>query len=381
MREAIRTLYEHALAEDGWEPLLDHLSSEFGSGYAVIMSHDHRAGRTRVHCAAGHVTAADCAAYDDHYSSTSPMLRHRRGDAAGTIFSDRDYPDYDGYVRSEIYNDFFTPLDSEHMLDVHLEVSEAESTSLVLRRGRAAGPYGRREARRLSLMTPHLQAILRLRTRIGALKAERDALHAALDQLSVGAVVTDPGGRIDFANDTARDILTAADAVRVDRRHLVPASRPHERELHRLVGAAAESVETGRPPEKQILALPRSDDRPPLTLSFAALPRSEALGSETARVLVLLHDTEASPRRREDSLSRLYGLTRAEAKLSAALAAGRTLATVAEHNGVSIVTVRSQLQSAMAKTGTNRQADLIRLVLGSARIPGSLGRRPLPLGV
>lgn len=379
MREAIRTLYERALADDGWEPLLGHLSSEFGSGYAVIMSHDHRAGRTRVHCATGHVTAAECAAYDSYYSQTSPILRHRRDAAAGTIFNDRDYPDYDGYVRSEIYNDFFAPLDAEHMLDVHLEVSERESTSLVLRRGRAAGPYKRGEARRLSLMTPHLQAILRLRTRIGALKAERDALHAALDQLSVGAVVTDSAGGVAFANDTARDILTAADAVRVDRRQLVPASRRHERELHRLVGATAESVETGRLPENQIMALPRSDGRPPLTLSFAALPPSESLGSETARVLVLLHDTEASPRRTEDSLTRLYGLTPAEARLSAELAAGRTLATVAEHNGVSIVTVRSQLQSAMAKTGTNRQADLIRLVLGSARIPVPQGRRRLAL--
>ncbi|MEO3432631.1 hypothetical protein [Inquilinus sp. CAU 1745] len=374
-------MYEYALAEDGWEPLLGHLSSEFASGYAVIMSHDHRADRTRVHCATGHVTAAECKAYDDHYSRTSPILSHRRGDAAGTIFSDRDYPDYDGYVRSEIYNDFFTPLDAEHMLDVHLQVSDEESTSLVLRRGRAAGAYGRAEARRLSLITPHLQAILRLRTRIGALKAERDALHAALDQLSVGAVVTDPKGDIAFANDTAREMLTAADAVTVDRRQLVPASRRHARELHRLVGEAAESVETGRPPENQILALPRSDDRPPLTLSFAALPQSDALGMETARVLVLLHDPEASPRRTEDSLIRLYGLTPAEARLSAELAAGRTLAAVAERNGVSIVTVRSQLQSTMAKTGINRQADLIRLVLGSARIPAPRERAPLALGV
>ena len=53
-----------------------------------------------------------------------------------------------------------------------------------------------------------------------------------------------------------------------------------------------------------------------------------------------------------------------EARLVAALCAGRTLAEFAGAGGVSLTTARTHLVAAFAKTGENRQADLIRRVLG-----------------
>jgi DNA-binding CsgD family transcriptional regulator len=57
----------------------------------------------------------------------------------------------------------------------------------------------------------------------------------------------------------------------------------------------------------------------------------------------------------------LYGLTRAEARLAALIAEGRSLTEAAAMNGVTRETVRSQLKSVFQKTGANRQTELIRL--------------------
>jgi DNA-binding CsgD family transcriptional regulator len=63
------------------------------------------------------------------------------------------------------------------------------------------------------------------------------------------------------------------------------------------------------------------------------------------------------------ALQRTHGLTRAEARVVSRLAVGLDLPTIAAELGVGVETVRSHLKRAYAKTGTSRQAELVRLVL------------------
>jgi len=59
-------------------------------------------------------------------------------------------------------------------------------------------------------------------------------------------------------------------------------------------------------------------------------------------------------------------LTPTEAELAAALAEGRTLAEFAEARGCSEQTGRTHLKRILEKTGTSRQADLVRVLLTGA---------------
>jgi DNA-binding CsgD family transcriptional regulator len=66
----------------------------------------------------------------------------------------------------------------------------------------------------------------------------------------------------------------------------------------------------------------------------------------------------------------LYGLTPAEAAITAALALGRSVEDAAKAKRVSLATLRSHLRSIFAKTGTRRQAELVSIALrGSAIRP------------
>jgi DNA-binding CsgD family transcriptional regulator len=73
------------------------------------------------------------------------------------------------------------------------------------------------------------------------------------------------------------------------------------------------------------------------------------------------HDrtTETAPAR----LARLYGLTAAEARLAAAMSAGRSLKAYAGEAEISINTARWHLRRVFTKTGTRRQVELVRLLL------------------
>ncbi len=61
----------------------------------------------------------------------------------------------------------------------------------------------------------------------------------------------------------------------------------------------------------------------------------------------------------------LFCLTPGEARLAKCLGEGLSLREAAAEFGVSVNTVRMQLRHVFAKTGTRRQLDLVRLILGS----------------
>jgi DNA-binding CsgD family transcriptional regulator len=64
-----------------------------------------------------------------------------------------------------------------------------------------------------------------------------------------------------------------------------------------------------------------------------------------------------------ETLERLYGMTAAECRVAAAVCAGETLCAVGERLGVSENTVKTQLQNVYQKTGTHRQAQLVKVLL------------------
>ena len=81
-----------------------------------------------------------------------------------------------------------------------------------------------------------------------------------------------------------------------------------------------------------------------------------------AAALIIVTDPEDGPRPPESVLKQLFGLTGAEARLAMALGAGKTLEVAADEFAVTRHTVRGQLRDLFAKTGTGRQAELVRLL-------------------
>jgi DNA-binding CsgD family transcriptional regulator len=78
--------------------------------------------------------------------------------------------------------------------------------------------------------------------------------------------------------------------------------------------------------------------------------------------MVRIRDLEAPLHLTEHLLAEVFGLTRAEVRVTAALAEGLAPREIGERLGVSFNTVRAQLANIFEKTGVSRQADLMRLI-------------------
>lgn len=63
-----------------------------------------------------------------------------------------------------------------------------------------------------------------------------------------------------------------------------------------------------------------------------------------------------------DRVAAKLGLSQTEAQIALSLADGQTIAEIAEARRASIHTVRNQVKSALSKTGSRRQAELVALV-------------------
>ncbi len=78
---------------------------------------------------------------------------------------------------------------------------------------------------------------------------------------------------------------------------------------------------------------------------------------------IFIHDPEGKPVSNSTVFAQLFGLTRAETRLAQILASGQSMKDAAALLGVAQSTLRSQLKSIFAKTNTNRQGELVRLLL------------------
>jgi len=77
---------------------------------------------------------------------------------------------------------------------------------------------------------------------------------------------------------------------------------------------------------------------------------------------VLIFDPAREPMLPEQVVRELYGLTRAEAAVAGLVLRGEGIQSICDRLSLSTSTVRTHLQAIFVKTGTHRQAELVKLL-------------------
>jgi len=188
------------------------------------------------------------------------------------------------------------------------------------------------------------------------------ALAAALDRLSIGIFVLEESGEVRMTNEAGRQLVRQADGLSLTSAGLLARlARPP----HSLKNALA-VLQAGS--ASQTLAVEREEGRPLiLHLSSLALP-----GSNGRHAMALVVDPDREAEISTEVLASLFGCTAAEARLAAALVAGKRLEEIGEEFGVKQTTITFHLKNLFQKTHTHRQADLVALLI-RATLPLSMG--------
>jgi len=221
------------------------------------------------------------------------------------------------------------------------------------------------------LLTHLAQAVgLYLRSR-----EARDLGASALDvlnRLSQPTLLVDQEGRIHYANDAARSYL--ADSPHLAARQGVLCCTDPGGDARLGVslrathpGGACEPKVAQVPEHQCLIPLTAADRRSALSVCVIPLAPPQDGASRLSLALLITHDPTVRPPVDEAMVAQTLGLTPAEARAAVGLAQGRSLAELAKASGLSVHTLRSQVQSAMAKTDTHRQTDLVALILRSSQ--------------
>ncbi len=211
-------------------------------------------------------------------------------------------------------------------------------------------------------LIPHFQRALRLNRRLAETTQQRERAMAILEHLPLSVILASETAEVKFMNGRARALLESAAPLTLREGQLSARGFQDTVALRDLIRTAVVSPDGGG-----TLSL---DSDPPV--SVLVLPCSEGpelAGDEACCsifVAALDLDDHLDPGRIRD----VFGLSRAEARLTHALVRGRSIEAAAEELHISPHTARTQLKAVFGKTGTRRQPDLIRKVLTSPAVLG-----------
>jgi DNA-binding CsgD family transcriptional regulator len=276
---------------------------------------------------------------------------------------------------TRLYRDWLRPRRLHHLVSLIVSRTPRHTTGLSLLR-RPQGPgFAQRELDLLRRLHPHLQRVVELQDMLVTAERKSEAADRLLESLRCGAIVLDDRGQVSGANQRAAALLERGQGLRQEGGRLGPRIRPRRRRSSAWCGAPARAARPAR-------AAPSRCRAPPTGMrswfSVSPLRRDETRipWLPGAGALVLVTDPEDLPALLVPALRKLYGLTEAEARVASRLARGETLDETAAALGVGRATVRTQLRQALAKTGTRRQAELIRLLLMGTGALAALGSDP-----
>lgn len=194
---------------------------------------------------------------------------------------------------------------------------------------------------------------------------------AALDHLSLSVIVVNLAARIIMTNKSGGALLSRGDGLSMSAGEICRASTASESEkLHLLIQTAARDT-----PENEQGSYVISIERPSRKRAYSLLaipitsPGTDPdLGSSEPLVALYVSDPENQPLPSAEAISRLFGLTRAEARIVHELVKGASMDEAANNAGVTVSTARTYLKQVFSKTDTKRQAELVKLVLTYPRL-------------
>lgn len=180
----------------------------------------------------------------------------------------------------------------------------------------------------------------------------------------VAAILLKNDALVVGCDDRGQSFLKNAQVLKVANGYLHcsdPVSQP------RFLAALEKTVCTGRAANLLIHPIGHPEQRFSVTL-VKMLDRETAIrngnNSTCFNILCVLCPLDRRRFATVRQLMELFALSAAEARLTRALCQGNSLEEYASEQGLKLPTVRTQLRSVLAKTGTGRQATLIRLVAG-----------------
>lgn len=352
----IEHLYEAAIDSALWPGTASRIAEAFGSISTVVKLHTNGAQVNLLECTDNLVVSEREQAWANEWHRRDLWVERSVACGMSCVITDEHLVTREEQLHSGFYQEWLCHLGIYHMLGAVFPAGDGAIGVLGIHRAQSAGTYDSTERQRAAFLLPHLQRALRLGQRFTAVSYQHAAALQALDRLDTGVLLVDSTCRIILASAMAETLLRDNPELTVKGGRLLT----QHRALQSLVLAATDTAQVRMTNVGAVLSIVRPH-RLPLTLEVAPLrPSTSMFGEQRPAALVFIRDPETPIS--VAHLRELFGLTRAEGAVAAALGQGSSLDEIAVMMGVGLATVRSHLKRILAKTGTHRQGEVVALL-------------------
>ncbi|WP_065504350.1 helix-turn-helix transcriptional regulator [Burkholderia stabilis] len=372
IHQAIRHVYEAALAPDGWSHAGISITKATASHKTIFLGVQATetlglALTTGFDVESARRMQREFATQPPPWVKVIPVSTPLR---QTSFVSDGDFR------QSDFYNDAVRPAGGFYGMVAPLVPDRG--VYLVIGRDSGAADFSDDDVNAARLIVPHLTTALQVQSRLATADLRAQGAYEVISRLEFGVILLDLRMRPIFANPRAEALARCGDGLLLSCNE-VSAARPADaKNLRGAIETAVGLNNRGRDVSEAVVRpwapmncyVSRRPPRPPLILRVVPVSSSEVPNGISAATRVILFVMEPDRRTEIDPsfLTATFDLTRREAALTTLLARGLDLAEAASQLGIGLGTARGYLKQILAKTDTHRQAELVSLILRAAML-------------
>ncbi|MGB8399824.1 helix-turn-helix transcriptional regulator [Bradyrhizobium sp.] len=367
LSDLIGTVYDTTLDRSLWPEAL-RKSVEFVGGSAVALYSKNAArktGKTTLYWNSRSDTPA--IHYFDEYVRIDPATTCQFMFDVGQAYSIGDCIPYKEFFESRVYKEWAKPQRWLDHLGVNLDKSATSFSVFGIFRDDAQGLVDEEMRRRMRLIIPHVRRAVLIGNVLDLNATEARGFADTLNGLAAGVFLVDRNACLIFANTSGQIMLDDRKAVCRENRTLIAVDPRAATALRDVIALARHGdAAVGTRGVAIPLSFPPADIWLAHVLPLTSGARQQAGTACSAVAAVFVHKASLETPLAMETMSKLYRLTPAELRVLAAMIEVGSISAVAVVVGISEATVKTHLQHLFAKTGTSRQAELIKLVAANA---------------
>ncbi|MDC7786798.1 DNA-binding CsgD family transcriptional regulator/PAS domain-containing protein [Rhodoplanes tepidamans] len=370
LSDLIGDVYDAAL-DDGLWPGVLHKAAAFVGGCAASVYSKDSVHRTAEITHGVGIDDAFKRSYLDGYVKIDPTTPGFFFCGVGEVVNTPDILPYDEFLQSRFYAEWVAPQGLVDQVTTVLEKSATSYAVFSVFRHARDGLADEGARHRMRLLAPHVRRAVQIGRTVTLGRAEAATFADTLDSLVAATFLVDATGRIVHANRAGHAMVAEGTVMRAARGRLLAADGESDRLLQGTLAAAAAAAAAAAGDGGEggaSLPLPGPDDRHHVAhvLPLTAGARRRAGAGYAATAAVFVCRARIEPPAAPEAIARLYGLTPSELKVLLAVFEAGGVADLAATLGISETTAKTHLRRLFEKTGTRRQADLVKLVAGFA---------------
>lgn len=349
--ELVSLIYECVLDESAWLRLLERLAAITGRRDGTLLFWD-RGARQAPRTSAVSLCSLELQRdYDDCFGAIDPSQRFMAARPVGSWYFDVEEYGFSHILHDSFYQEFLRSHGLKSTSSIKLYEQEGAGAYLSLLTALDAPMPGDRQQMLLRRLATHLTQAAQMSSRIQRMELDVTHRQLLLEQSATAQWLVNAEGRVLFCNGAAERWMTDARFPLRERQGRLICI--HEG-LSSLLRAACDKPGTGR---AGWLRLPGVTGE----LLVTPLRCESRLRLDVAQPLALV--VLLGGRSRAELLVELFSCTPAEVRLANLIARGFSPEDCAARLAVSINTVRSQLRALFRKTDTERQGELVGLLV------------------